>query len=73
MNTNKGTEEHDSREMFDPPETLKERIARFKKDPFEASRMKSVFQNGRECHDCSCHIAPPCNGCVTCEVCNKEY
>ena len=23
-----------------------------------------------ECHDCSCHISPPCSACVECETCN---
>ena len=23
-----------------------------------------------ECHDCSCHISPPCSECVDCKVCN---
>lgn len=59
-------------EIFDPPETLSERVDRFKKDPFEASRMQSVFQNGKDCHVCSCHINPPCFACVECETCNNE-
>jgi hypothetical protein len=24
---------------------------------------------GRRCHDCSCHLNPPCSGCVNCETC----
>ena len=23
-----------------------------------------------ECHECSCHINPPCEQCVQCETCN---
>ncbi len=23
-----------------------------------------------ECHECSCHISPPCQECVDCKVCN---
>ncbi|AEQ20946.1 hypothetical protein E3_0350 [Rhodococcus phage E3] len=23
-----------------------------------------------ECHDCSCHIDPPCEQCVECKECN---
>jgi hypothetical protein len=42
-------------------------------EAFEQSRMQSVFQAGRECHVCSCHLYPPCQQCVDCEVCNKEY
>lgn len=22
------------------------------------------------CHDCSCHVSPPCSQCVHCETCN---
>lgn len=61
-----------SREIFDKPETLNQRLERFEKDPFEASRLQSVYQNGRTCHICSCHISPPCEACVNCEVCNQE-
>jgi hypothetical protein len=25
-----------------------------------------------DCHECRCHIAPPCNGCVDCKVCNPH-
>lgn len=38
----------------------------------ELSRMKSVMQVGRSCHDCSCHLMPPCQQCVECEVCNDD-
>lgn len=37
---------------------------------YEESRMKSVMQAGRTCHDCNCHLYPPCFGCVECSVCN---
>lgn len=63
----------DADELFDPPETLAQKIKRFDENPFEASRMQSVFQNGRTCHTCSCHINPPCMACVDCETCNKEW
>lgn len=38
----------------------------------EKSRMKSVLQAGRTCHDCNCHLWPPCSGCVECPTCNAE-
>jgi hypothetical protein len=26
--------------------------------------------DARACHDCTCHISPPCTQCVECETCN---
>lgn len=23
-----------------------------------------------DCHECRCHVSPPCNACVDCPVCN---
>lgn len=23
-----------------------------------------------DCHECTCHLSPPCSGCVDCKVCN---
>lgn len=23
-----------------------------------------------DCHECTCHLSPPCSGCVNCAVCN---
>lgn len=43
-----------------------------KAEAFELSRLKSMRQGGRTCHDCSCHISPPCYECVECLVCNEE-
>ena len=46
--------------------------ARFLTDDVEISRLQSVMQGGRECHECSCHIYPPCAACVECEVCSDQ-
>jgi hypothetical protein len=60
-------------------ETLTEAVTRIQNtppgeicEPYEASRMRSVFAGSFDCHVCSCHIAPPCNACVTCTVCEQR-
>lgn len=57
-------------------ESLGDALSRLEGDELERQHARENWHSsprqGPGCHDCSCHIAPPCSQCVECEVCNPQ-